>query len=193
MGAIDDVSTRISEALLELMSKTPTSKQKVADDPLSAARGLTRAAARKSAAVSGSLAIPPGPIGLLTVLPDLILIWRIQQQLVADIAAVFGRTEALNAQTMTYCMFRHSSSAIVRDLVARVGGRSLVRRTTVRMIKSVLKRIGLRIARLLLGKSVARLIPLVGAAAVAGYAYYDTIKVAGTAIELFSRHVQLES
>lgn len=34
----------------------------------------------------------PGPLGLLTILPDMYAIWRVQAQLVADIAAVYGKT-----------------------------------------------------------------------------------------------------
>jgi hypothetical protein len=37
------------------------------------------------------MALPPGPLGLATVIPDLLAIWKLQQQLVADIAAVFGK------------------------------------------------------------------------------------------------------
>jgi hypothetical protein len=42
------------------------------------------------------------------------------------------------------------------------------------------------------GKAIARYAPLVGAAGVAVYAFYDTKKVAATAIELFSAEVVLE-
>lgn len=184
---VDTLSRRITDALLTLLARQPKSSLPIAADPKKAAQTLAGRAAKKAAAVSGGLALPVGPLGLLTVVPDLVVIWRLQQQLVVDIAAVYGRSDAVNQQTMIHCLFQHSSASIVKDLVARVGGRSLVRRASTTLIRSVLKRIGLRLARLLLGKSVARLIPLVGAAAVAGYAYQDTIKVAASAIALFGR------
>lgn len=184
---VDTLSRRITDALLTLLARRPKSSLPIAADPKRAAQTLAGRAAKKAAAVSGGLALPVGPLGLLTVVPDLVVIWRLQQQLVVDIAAVYGRSDAVNQQTMIHCLFQHSSASIVKDLVARVGGRSLVRRASATLIRSVLKRIGLRLARLLLGKSVARLIPLVGAAAVAGYAYQDTIKVAASAIALFGR------
>ncbi len=56
---------------------------------------LARDAAQKAALVSGSLALPPGPLGMLTVLPDLLLIWKLQRQMVADIFALHGRTAEL--------------------------------------------------------------------------------------------------
>ena len=192
MSLTQDLTTRISDALLELMSTIPASKYQPAAEPEQEAKKIAASTAKKSAAVSGALAIPAGPAGLLTIVPDLVVVWKMQQKLVADIAAVYGKTAALNQQTMAYCMFAHSSSSIVRDLVARAGARSFVRRATVHMVKSTLKRIGVRVTRIILGKSVARLIPFVGAAAVAGYSYQDTLKVARSAMELFSRKLELE-
>lgn len=192
MNITQELTQRISDALLQLMSQTPTSRYKPSERPEDDARQIAAATAKKSAAISGTLAIPAGPVGLLTIVPDLVVVWKLQQQMVADLAALYGKSDKLNAQTMAYCMFAHSSSSIVTDLVTRVGGRSVVRRAGVKLIKSTLKRLGVSVTRLILGKSVARLIPFVGAAAVAGYAYQDTLKVARTAIELFSRKLELE-
>ena len=192
MSVTEELTQRISDALLQLMSQTPGSKYEPSARPDDDARRIAAATAKKSAAVSGTLAIPAGPLGLLTIVPDLVVVWKLQQQMVADIAALYGKSNALNAQTMAYCMFAHSSSSIVTDLVARVGGRSLVRRASLKLIKSTLKRIGVRVTKIVLGKSVSRLIPFVGAAAVAAYAYQDTLKVARSAIELFSRKLELE-
>ncbi len=41
------------------------------------------------------------------------------------------------------------------------------------------------IARRIAGSGVSRWLPVIGAAGVAGYAYYDTMRVAATTIELF--------
>jgi hypothetical protein len=192
MALSDDLAAKITEALMGLLSQTPASKLPPSADPPRETAKLVTAAARKAAAVSGALAVPIGPLGMVTVLPDLLIIWRIQQQMVADIAAIHGQTAVLNERTMAYCLFKHSSTSFVRDLVARAGSRYLVRRATGAMIQRTLKRLGIRVAQRLLGKTVSRFIPLIGAAAVAGYAYYDTTKVAGTAAELFSREVVLE-
>jgi hypothetical protein len=43
----------------------------------------------------------------------------------------------------------------------------------------------------LIGKGLARFIPVVGAVGVAGYAYFDTMQVAKTAIDLFQRDFEL--
>src|SRR5206468_11842625 len=60
---------RTRGALLELISRVPESSEDRAVDAAMRARELTTAAARKAATISGSLALPPGPLGLVTVLP----------------------------------------------------------------------------------------------------------------------------
>ena len=47
--------------------------------------------------------------------------------------------------------------------------------------------IGLKISQRAVAKSLSRWLPLVGAAGVAGYAYYDTSRVASTAITFFQQ------
>jgi hypothetical protein len=76
---------KIAEALKELVARTPVSSEEESHNPFERANELKTAACIKSAAISGMLAIPPGPMGMLTILPDLMLIWNVQQQLVADI------------------------------------------------------------------------------------------------------------
>ena len=51
-------------------------------------------------------------------------------------------------------------------------------------LKSVLSSIGMSVTQRVAGTTASRWVPVVGAAAVAGYAYYDTLQVAKTAINL---------
>ena len=57
--------------------------------------------------------------GMLTVLPDLIAIWRIQAQMVSDIAGLYGKEVALTRAHMVYCLFRHATTQVARDVVVR--------------------------------------------------------------------------
>jgi hypothetical protein len=60
---------------------------------------------------------------MLTVIPDLIAIWRVRSQLVADLAGCFGKTAQFTLGQMIHCLFRHTTSQAIRDLVVRVGER----------------------------------------------------------------------
>ena len=64
-----------------------------------------------------SLALPPGPLGYVTILPDLVGIWRIQAQMVADMAGVYGQQAFLSREQMLYCLFRHAAAQAMRDVL----------------------------------------------------------------------------
>jgi len=83
------------DALESLVANVPPSHQAAVAIPAIAARALARNAAARAAALSGALALPPGFLGMLTVLPDLVAIWRIQAQLVSDIAGLYGKSMQL--------------------------------------------------------------------------------------------------
>jgi hypothetical protein len=117
--------------------------------------------------------------------------WRIQSQLVSDIAAVYGKTANLGREHMLWCLFKHSAAQTFLDIAYRAGERYLVRPLSLRALQKLTAAIGVKISQRAFGKAVARFLPLVGAAGVAGYAYYDTKKVGAAAIEIFSREAVL--
>lgn len=176
---------QIVARLLELISSIPTSSERESDSPADRSRELASSAAWRAAAVSGGLAIPPGPMGLLTIIPDLVAIWQIQRKMVADIAATFGKTAGLGQEQMLVCLFKHSAGQAVRDLVVRTGQRVLVRRASLQTIQRILNKLGIVVTQRVAGRTISRWIPIVGAVGMGAYAYYDTASVAKTTIELF--------
>jgi hypothetical protein len=191
-SAAESFVNRVFEIVKRTIKEIPPSDQIKHSNPELHARVLTKAAALKAAAVSGTLALPPGPWGLMTVLPDLIEIWRLQARLVSDIAAVYGERASLTHETLLYCLFRHAVAQVIRDLVTRVGERIVVQRASWRLGQRILHRVSMEITRRVTGRSVSRLLPLIGALGVAGYAYYDTAQVGQTAIEFFSKEIELK-
>jgi hypothetical protein len=126
---------------------------------------------------------------MLTVLPDLFVIWKIQRQLVADIFALHGRTVELTRTHMLYCLFRHMASQVLRDVVVRAGERAIVRQLSSQALASILQTLGKSVAQRIAGTSVSRWVPLAGAAAVGAYAYWDTLQVARTARKVLTTTV----
>jgi len=175
---------RIVDALESAVSGVPASRERAGESPGSAARALARNAAARAAGLSGALALPPGLLGMLTVLPDLVAIWRIQAQLVSDIAGLYGKDLQLTRTHMVYCLFRHAATQFARDVAVRAGQRLLIRQLTGGALKSALTSVGMSITQRVAGTTASRWVPVIGAAAVAGYAYYDTLQVAKTAIRL---------
>ncbi|MCW2314370.1 EcsC family protein [Rhodoferax antarcticus] len=109
-----------------MVTVIPRSTEAKSAAPDTRAQELAEAACRTTAKISGLAALAPGPLGLLTVLADVIALWKIQSQLVADIAAVYGKTATLGKEQMLYCLFKHSASQTIRDVVYRAGERYVV-------------------------------------------------------------------
>lgn len=169
--------------------------------PYDRSKEITQKACAKAAAVSGGLALPVGPLGMLTVLPDLLIVWRIQAQMVVDIAAAFGHKKPLTDEQLIDCLFRHVAGTAVReyersipieheekksgntvldllDRFSRSGSRDVAVRVGKQIGQVVLERVAKRTA--------SRIVPLAGAAIVSAYAAMDTKEVARTAVEMFS-------
>lgn len=168
--------------------------------PYDRSKEITQKACAKAAAVSGGLALPVGPLGMLTVLPDLVLVWRIQSQMVVDIAAAFGHKKPLTEQELITCLFSHVAGTAVReyeraipleheersgnsmldllDRFTRSGSRDIAVRVSKQIGQAVFERVAKRTA--------SRIVPLAGAAIVSAYAALDTKEVARTAVEMFS-------
>jgi len=178
-------TAELARALLDFIARAPVSDAPESRAPRSVARYLTTSAAMKAGVAAGSLALPPGPLGWLTIIPEMIGVLRIQGQLVADIARTYGHDGKLTQEEMLYCLFRHSAAQAVRDLVVRVGERALIQRASTQAIEALARRIGIRLTERGISRAVGRWVPIIGAAGVGAYAYYDTSRVGDTAIEIF--------
>src|SRR5690606_14155813 len=141
--------------------------------------------AAQAGATAGALALPPGQLGLFTVVADLLAVWQIQRQLVSHIAACYARTAELRREAMIYCLFRHAAAQVVRGHVVRGGERLLLRRSSVTTIARSLQRVGLVVSQRTLTRTMARWLPIAGAVVVGAYSYFDTMQVGRTAQELF--------
>jgi hypothetical protein len=183
---------RITEAILDFVSHVPSSSIGDSKTPRDEARRLASRASKQAALTAGSLALPPGPLGWLTLLPELIAIWRIQGQMVSDIAAAYGRHASLGREQMMWCLFRHTAAQAFRDLVVRMGDRLVFRRMSYGVAQRVARQVGVKLTRRTLSEGVSRWLPIVGALGVGAYAYYDTGQVARTAIELFESEISID-
>lgn len=171
-------------ALERVLAEVPAPARGRTDRPEQAAKAIVRKAAKRAAVLSGSLALPPGPLGFVTLLPDLYLIWQTQRQMVSDIFGVYGKSAELTPTHMLYCLFRHAASQFVRDIAVRGAERLVVRQLSGNALRNALGGIGISVSKRVAGNATGRWIPMVGAAAVGAYAYFDTVQVANTATRL---------
>jgi hypothetical protein len=176
----------IGGTIERVIAEVPMARTHAVADPAVEAEAIAKRAARQAAMLSGSLALPPGPLGMLTVLPDLYLIWKTQRQMVADIFGLYGRSAELTRVHMLYCLFRHAASQVLRDVVVRTGQRVIVQQLASGALQGIVQKVGVTVTRRVAGTAASRWVPLAGAAAVGAYAYWDTLQVARTAHRLLA-------
>jgi hypothetical protein len=186
-----DPGSAFAQAILPLFARLPSSKESKSQTPRDDAHKTANATAAKAALAAAALALPPGALGWLTILPEMVGVWKIQKQLVADIAALYGKQTTLTPEQVVYCLFQHTAAQGVRGLVVRVGHRTLVRRASPRLIGSISRRLGTALAKRALGRGATRWLPIMGALGVGAYAYRDTAQVAATAIDLFDGVIEV--
>ena len=187
------VHSRVTQAILDAIAHIPGTDEKKSRNPREQARHIASAAAAKAALAAGTLASAPGLAGMLTLIPELLAVWRLQTKMVADIAAIYGQTAKLTREQMLYCLFKATAAKAVGELVVIIGQRALVRSPALHVLQSIAQRVGIKVTQKLLGKGIARWLPIVGALGVGAYTYYETGQVAQNAMDLFEKPIEVES
>ncbi|WNO03821.1 hypothetical protein [Rhodoferax mekongensis] len=181
---------QLASALLDIVVAVPESQETVQKNADVRAHAIARKAARQASMMAATLSLPPGWMGWLTVVPEMVGVWKIQAQMVADIAALHGKQSSLGKDQMLYCLFKHVSAQLFRDFAVRAGERAVVRSSTMKALEALALQISGKLLGSALKKSASRWIPLAGAVGVGAYAYYDTLQVAKSAHQLFAADPQ---
>ncbi|MCW7496464.1 hypothetical protein ND860_08025 [Leptospira levettii] len=150
---------------------------------------LVQNACFKSGLISATCSLPPGPLGILSILPELLMVYRIQGHLIMDIAALYGKEVQVTKELLLYCLFKHGGAHVFRKIIEESSFKILIRPTTVRVFQTVLEKLGIMISKSIIRKQFARWVPIGGAVVTGTFAYYDTKRVGKTAMELFSKEI----
>ena len=182
---MEKIKEKLSALLFELITDIPESLHSPTENSDEKIKKLIRQAAVKASLVSATLSVPAGVTGVLTSVPDIAAIWRIQAQLVSDIAATYGKFAQLSREAMVWCLFRHSAAQLVRDIAVRTGSRIVVQKVSFAVLEKLLKKIGVKVSTKFLGRAALRAIPAIGALGNGAYSFYDTTEVGKTAAAYF--------
>lgn len=181
----NSIQEMFNSVIFNLITDIPDSLLCPNRDPDARADILIKQAALKAAAISTSLSIPAGFTGVLTSIPDIAAVWRIQAQLVSDIACTYGKFALLSREAMVWCLFRHSAASLLRDVAVRTGSRIVIQKLSLAALQKLLQKIGVKISANFLGRIALRAIPAIGAVGNGAYTYFDTNEVGKTAKSYF--------
>lgn len=176
------VLQHIARQLRILSSEIPRSTLSPVLEPHTPARALIDRYAVQSGLISGGLALPPGPFGLVTILPDLAILWRNHIKMIADLAALHDKTQHLVPEVILYCLFEHTTTQPVCDFMDKMGSGITLERSSWHAIQKLSEACALRVAQRLARIAISRYVPIVGAVAIAAYAYRETRLVGKNAL-----------
>ncbi len=176
----------VSGLLTQVISQVPEPRLSGSPSDEDYIRKLIKHSALKSSSVSAALAVPGGVVGLVSALPDIAMVWRIQSQLISNIAAAHGKSAQVTREQMLWCMFRQMAVGVMKEVIVQQGSQYLVRTMSDKALKSILGKVGHGIVRSQGSRAMGKVVPLLGSVSAGALTYYDTWRVGRNAHRLYS-------
>ena len=153
---------------------------------------MIRKASRAAFLISTGAGIPTGPVGLATIIPEVIAITKLQINLIFKVAK-FHQQEAKVNKTIILAVLGVAVGVVLKHaLINKVGTRIIVKSLSAESAKRITREIGEKFAAGLLKKGLGRWIPLM-LAPVFGYLSLSmTRKIGREAESLFSHELEVD-
>jgi hypothetical protein len=153
---------------------------------------MIRKASRAAFLISTGAGIPTGPVGLATIIPEVIAITKLQINLIFKVAK-FHQQEAKVNKTIILAVLGVAVGVVLKHaLINKVGTRIIVKSLSAEGAKRITREIGEKFAAGLLKRGLGRWIPLM-LAPVFGYLSLSmTRKIGREAESLFSHELEVD-
>ena len=151
---------------------------------------IVRIYANWNAAIAAGASLTPGLWGVLTIVPELILITRNQIQMVYDIGAACGKKAKLHPRVLLAIVVIVLGEGGIGLATIR-GNQILVKRASLRAIQKLTSKLGGRVTQRILNRILTRWIPIVGSVVMAAWVRQSTIEMGREAARLFEKELVL--
>jgi len=135
----------------------------------------------------------PGPIGMATILPEVIALTRLQVNLIYRIAKHHGKQERVNKELVLLILGNAMGIAAGEVLLRRAGTNLVVKSVSSGVIKGLSRRIGARIVDRAVERAIARWIPMVTAPLFGYFSRSLTRRIGKEAERIFSLRIEVET
>jgi hypothetical protein len=146
---------------------------------------MIKTASWKAFAVSTASGLAPGPVGWVTILPEIITVTKIQINLVYAVAKHYGQISKFTSGTLVL-IFANAAGIATRGAIARVGEKLIVRALSSKAVTALSQRIGVKIGARITQRVIGRWVPVVLAPVFGALSKSMTKKIGHQAIKLFS-------
>jgi hypothetical protein len=146
--------------------------------------------ANQNAVISGGSGLVPGPMGVLTIVPELIFVIRNQLSMVYDIGVAYGHKNKLNAELLI-SVFGYALGSGALGLMVIHSQKILVRRASLKLMQKMVHLMAGKVTQRVLKSMVGRWIPVAGAVALATWSKLSTHLISKRAISIFEKEIEL--
>ncbi len=150
-------------------------------------------AGQKAFKISTALGLIPGPLGMVTILPEVAALTKLQINLIYRIAKRHGKQEEVNSELVLLILGNAMGVAAGEVLLREAGARLVLKSVNTRLIKALAKKIGARMVDTAAEKAIARWIPMVTAPLFGYFSRSLTRKIGREANKLFSEGLEIET
>lgn len=148
----------------------------------SSIKSIISACSTQNALIAGGSSMIPGPLGMVAVIPEIILILKNQMTLCYDIGVAYGKEAKITKEVLIH-VFLSSFGMAGIGLAVMHGSRLLIKRASLSVLQKIIKILGGKILQKALKSMVSKWLPVVGAAAMATWAKFETDRIGKLASE----------
>jgi hypothetical protein len=120
-------------------------------------------AARKAFKISTALGLIPGPIGFVSIIPEVVALTKLQINLIYRIARHYNRRETVDEEIILLILANVMGVAGGEALIRKAGAALVIKSANTRAVRALARRIGTRIIDRAAEKAIGRWIPLLTA------------------------------
>ena len=153
---------------------------------------MTDIASNKAFSLSFASGMMPGPFGMVTILPELAAVTKIQMDLLYKIAKYHGKLDKVNRTLVLYVFGCALGVTAGRLLVQRVGTRIIVKALSTQAAQKISAAVGARIGSSVVQRGAGRWICLATAPVFAWLSKRMTEKIGEHAEDLFRQDIEIE-
>jgi uncharacterized protein (DUF697 family) len=189
---MNNSSATFSEKISDLISSIDTYASPYAmsvSPPDDLIRHITRKTAIRCASLAGAFYLFPGKMNYALILPELLLIYRLQAQMIIDIAALYGKDNPIDKTLLFYCLFQGSNSDLLKHLIKDTGKRVIVRPVSIKMVEAFIQQLSKSFFKKSFSRYFSVLLPLLGFTLSGSLNYLYTTRIGEVASQVFSKEI----
>ena len=152
---------------------------------------MVSSASWKAFSISTAAALPPGPLGWATLLPELLAVTKVQMNLVYAIADHYGKKGMINRTIVALIFANQAGVTVGRNVVKKVGSKVVIRTIGSKAVRPIAQKIAARIGARITQKAVGRWVPFVLAPVFGAFSKSMTTDIGNEAIKLFGQDIEV--